>query len=523
LRFAAFIKPVESTALNAIKDKKARDPIVKSIEGRKASAEDIKASMDLTNKQFQNQAFIENWVANQRLELPDAPTGPGLPDILGAALTGALGGAFGVRSNVAGNALDIMGARQQTDYASQVAKIQNQQRERQDFLKRSGGIRDDMARQFNTQADDLRLLENAITDDETALYKIDKASRDRYAIEKAKAKYKMDELEFKDRVSLAYRVAEAQGIPLEQAMGVVFAKENKDIQTAADNKRKTDAQISRIVAQNKVSAETAAKIAEQAKLLPSENHRKWEETRSRIERNKNLNKFGELNQLRKDYVDLLGIMEDSISTTENEVAELTNQLGAMLEVRAATGAYGTPAVDERTINEHKNKLNDAYIRLEAKKNGLEGLKAERGERIKNASQGAVKTATTAAGFKPGAVCTDATDCSMFAQRTMASMGLKIPPTTATQIKAGKSLVGKGGALKPGMSPTPGDLVFFTTRQDGQVSHVGVYVGDGKFRHASSTGKRGPSRNKGLQYMYKEERLEDYIKRVPLVDIRRYSA
>ncbi len=517
MRFAAFIKPVESTALNAIKDKKARDPIVKSIESRKVSAKDIKASMDLTNQQFQNQAFIENWVANQRLELPDAPTGPALPDILGAALTGALGGAFGVRSNVAGNALDIMGARQQADYASQVAKIQNQQRETQDFLKRSGGIRDDLARKLNAQADDLRLLENAIADDERALYEFDQGAQDKKDLLKLTQKYNLSLAEITGRVGLIKQL-EGIGMSRDEATKLVFAPENKAIAAAEDNKRLTDARVSGLMAKEKVDIATATKIDEETRLLPEALKLKYTAARARTLNGKTPITFELLQDQRKDYVSLLQTLEENVSTRQKEYNWLTTSLGGLLEARDSGGV-----VDEAALQRLGERHKFAETRLNAAKKALDDMKVERNDALKNAGKGMVTTATTKAGFKPGAVCTDATDCSMFAQRTMASMGLKVPPTTATQIKAGKSLVGKGGALKPGMSPTPGDLVFFATQGDGQVSHVGVYVGDGKFRHASSTGKRGPSRNKGLQYMYKEEKLEDYMKRFPLVDIRRYSA
>jgi cell wall-associated NlpC family hydrolase len=33
-----------------------------------------------------------------------------------------------------------------------------------------------------------------------------------------------------------------------------------------------------------------------------------------------------------------------------------------------------------------------------------------------------------------------------------------------------------------------DLVFFDTMSKGQVSHVGVYLGDGRFIHAPKSGK-----------------------------------
>jgi cell wall-associated NlpC family hydrolase len=35
----------------------------------------------------------------------------------------------------------------------------------------------------------------------------------------------------------------------------------------------------------------------------------------------------------------------------------------------------------------------------------------------------------------------------------------------------------------------GDLVFFNTNNSGKVSHVGVYIGNGRFIHAPGRGKK----------------------------------
>lgn len=69
------------------------------------------------------------------------------------------------------------------------------------------------------------------------------------------------------------------------------------------------------------------------------------------------------------------------------------------------------------------------------------------------------------------------DCSGFARAVYSSQGIKLPRTSIEQSKVGKSV--KPGELKQG------DLVFFRTRGGSRVSHVGVYVGNGKFIHASS--------------------------------------
>lgn len=74
--------------------------------------------------------------------------------------------------------------------------------------------------------------------------------------------------------------------------------------------------------------------------------------------------------------------------------------------------------------------------------------------------------TTRAGF----------DCSGYVQHVFAMMGLHIPRTADAQFYAGRKAVG---------GPRPGDLVFFQTYEPGP-SHVGIYLGNGRFAHASSS-------------------------------------
>lgn len=70
------------------------------------------------------------------------------------------------------------------------------------------------------------------------------------------------------------------------------------------------------------------------------------------------------------------------------------------------------------------------------------------------------------------------DCSGFVQYVFAKHGISLPRTTDTQYKEG-TYVSKSKLQ-------PGDLVFLqNTYRDG-ISHVGIYVGDGKMIHASSS-------------------------------------
>lgn len=75
--------------------------------------------------------------------------------------------------------------------------------------------------------------------------------------------------------------------------------------------------------------------------------------------------------------------------------------------------------------------------------------------------------TTPAGF----------DCSGFVQYVFRKNGISLPRTSYDQFKAGKSIA--KSELKPG------DLVFFNTYGSG-ASHVGIYAGNAKFIHASTT-------------------------------------
>jgi cell wall-associated NlpC family hydrolase len=69
------------------------------------------------------------------------------------------------------------------------------------------------------------------------------------------------------------------------------------------------------------------------------------------------------------------------------------------------------------------------------------------------------------------------DCSGYVQHVFAMMGIRVPRTADLQFYAAHKI--QHGAH-------PGDLVFFQTYEPGP-SHVGIYLGNGKFVHSSSHG------------------------------------
>ncbi len=72
------------------------------------------------------------------------------------------------------------------------------------------------------------------------------------------------------------------------------------------------------------------------------------------------------------------------------------------------------------------------------------------------------------------------DCSGLVYYSFKQAGMEVPRSTTDQKRAAKPV--------PTRKMRKGDLVFF--KQYGRrYSHVGIYIGDDKFVHAPSTGKR----------------------------------
>ena len=81
-------------------------------------------------------------------------------------------------------------------------------------------------------------------------------------------------------------------------------------------------------------------------------------------------------------------------------------------------------------------------------------------------------------YKMGGTSKSGIDCSGFTQKVYKEkFGVSLPRTTVTQVDLGVEV--KKSEL------IPGDLVFFKTSKTDK--HVGVYVGNGEFLHASIKG------------------------------------
>ncbi len=70
------------------------------------------------------------------------------------------------------------------------------------------------------------------------------------------------------------------------------------------------------------------------------------------------------------------------------------------------------------------------------------------------------------------------DCSGLVFYSLARTGHRVPRTTGGQYRASTPIARK--------NLRPGDLVFFRFRRSRAVSHVGIYLGKGRFIHAPAT-------------------------------------
>ncbi|MDQ0116332.1 C40 family peptidase [Paenibacillus harenae] len=81
-------------------------------------------------------------------------------------------------------------------------------------------------------------------------------------------------------------------------------------------------------------------------------------------------------------------------------------------------------------------------------------------------------------YKSGGTTAKGFDCSGFTNYVFAKMGIDLPRVSSDQATVGTK-VAKTDLIA-------GDLVFFDTSggNNSAISHVGIYIGDGKFVHAS---------------------------------------
>jgi cell wall-associated NlpC family hydrolase len=94
-------------------------------------------------------------------------------------------------------------------------------------------------------------------------------------------------------------------------------------------------------------------------------------------------------------------------------------------------------------------------------------------------------------YRYGAMSRSATDCSGFTSQVFRSQGIKLPRTSYQQATVGQYVSRE--SLKAG------DLVFFRTGRGSRISHVGIYIGNNQFIHASTGSYRVTIDSLGSRY------------------------
>lgn len=152
------------------------------------------------------------------------------------------------------------------------------------------------------------------------------------------------------------------------------------------------------------------------------------------------------------------LADDIHQTNAREIAALSRSVDRERGVTGAAksiGGLGVPAALGGEVNKAVDMVPGAAMRASAM----------------NAALGKIGVP-----YVWGAVGPKAFDCSGLVLWSFNKVGISLPRTSKAQSRVGKPV--SKGELRPG------DLVFFYT----PVSHVGIYIGNGKFVHASEPGK-----------------------------------
>jgi cell wall-associated NlpC family hydrolase/LysM repeat protein len=160
------------------------------------------------------------------------------------------------------------------------------------------------------------------------------------------------------------------------------------------------------------------------------------------------------------------------------LAELRREAQAEERARASSNRRNVVASKSSKTKAKKTSTGRVagYSRRTGRSSGLAWTPNEAAE-----ASAILQTAATYRGtpYRYGRSDRNGTDCSGYTTQVFKKHGVKLPRTSSEQSKVGQK-VDKNGLKE-------GDLVFFKTTRGRRVGHVGIYVGNGKFIHASSGG------------------------------------
>lgn len=184
--------------------------------------------------------------------------------------------------------------------------------------------------------------------------------------------------------------------------------------------------------------------------------------------------IGQLAQLRSEAASALSGLRTQQADLKKQKTTVRSKIHAAEALLSRLSAPERSQYESQHQTQHEsNGANRSAAPQAADRSAVRGPVATPGSRAARA----VAFAYSALG-KPyvwGATGPSSFDCSGLAQAAYRSAGVSLPRTTYTQINSGQRV--KRSEL------APGDLVFFFSG----ISHVGIYVGDGRMIHAPHPG------------------------------------
>ena len=272
-------------------------------------------------------------------------------------------------------------------------------------------------------------------------------------------------------------------------------KLNEDLLSAQDDLKKKQGELDKATADVNAAKEQAAQASAGQKKYQTEVDKF---AGASFTSGVQLNKLSALlaGTSTQDFLDRSSALEVIATGKNAAMGNLTGAVRQATDAAAKAGDAAKRAQDARDAAakltqdieaKHKN-LQDQIDQLEAANKNLstsdKAAQKDRGgappTNIKAptaAAQAAVNAAMSKLGspYKYGATGPGTFDCSGLTSWAYGQAGLTIPRTSREQSTF--------GAAVPRDQLQPGDLVFFYS----PVSHVGMYIGDGKMVHAPDTG------------------------------------
>jgi cell wall-associated NlpC family hydrolase len=193
--------------------------------------------------------------------------------------------------------------------------------------------------------------------------------------------------------------------------------------------------------------------------------------------------------------------------------------GATLALFCASAAWSAPAAQLPAPVAAAASAADAVSRFLAERHLIPSDTAAAAtniepafvERVRDKAADMVLTAMNFLGvpYRRGGQSDDGFDCSGFTRQVFeTSLGLVLPRRADEQAKA----PGLVAILRDQLQP--GDLVFFNTLRR-TFSHVGIYIGDGKFIHAPRPG--GEVRVEDMRFVYWAKRFTGARRAEPVAE------